>query len=89
MRQPAPGPYDERSLPDAMAVAWSLRLSSVAPSEADMADFADWLLETPEHADAWDRMTRLLADLEEMRRRLSRHADQQPGDPAAQGQSDH
>ena len=76
MRQPASGLYDERSLPDAMAVAWSLRLSSRDPSETDMADFADWLLDAPEHAAAWDRLTRLLAELAEVRRRLSGHADQ-------------
>lgn len=76
MRQSAPGPHDERSLPDAMAVAWSARLSGPVPTEADMAEFADWLLDAPENAAAWDRLTRVLAELAELRRQLSGHADQ-------------
>ncbi len=76
MRQPAPGPYDDRALPDAMAVGWSLRLSGCDPSETDMADFADWLMQSPDNAAAWDRLTRVLADLAEVRRQLSRHPDQ-------------
>jgi len=76
MRHPALPPIDERTLAEALAVAWSRHLDGPDLTETDLADFADWLLASPHHGAAWDRLERLNLTLRRLRADLSRHPDQ-------------
>ena len=76
MRQTALPPLDVRTVAEAEAVAWSQRLTQADPSESDMADFTDWLLASPHHSDAWDRLQYLERALGGMADDLSGHPDQ-------------
>ncbi len=76
MRHAALPPFDERSLAEALAVAWSLRLAGTDPTETDMADFTDWLLASPGNAAAWDRLEQVARTLRQMAMDLPGHADQ-------------
>ena len=76
MRQTALPPIDDRTLAEAVAVAWSQRLADTDLTEVDFADFADWLLASPHNAAAWDRLDQLTQTLRTMAEDLSGHPDQ-------------
>ena len=76
MHQPALPPIDDRTLAEALAVAWSQRLAQPHLTETDHADFADWLLASPHNAAAWDRLERLDRMLRRIGTDLSGHPDQ-------------
>jgi ferric-dicitrate binding protein FerR (iron transport regulator) len=76
MRQPALPPFDDRTLAEALAVAWSIRFAERDPTETDMGDFTDWLLASPHNAVAWDRLEQLSLQLRQMATDLSGHPDQ-------------